>query len=262
MSIIADIRDLRIQGARQIAIEALKYLIKFSQRNGFGKKFDIECRKLLNARPTAVVLHNSIERLKKSKSERQINLLINQLLDAEKKIAKNGKNVFEKKSIVMTHCHSHEVVSLLVASKKKISSVYVTETRPMMQGIATANDLSMHIKTFFIVDSAAGYYMPETDMLIIGADALRKEGIVNKIGTLMMALTAKELGKPVYVVADTMKIDRRPRIIIEKRPTAEVGRIKNVVIENPAFDITPWKYCSAVVTEKGILSPKKIMRMI
>jgi len=260
--IVGDIKRMKIRGARQIALESLTHLKRFSEKNGFGHRFEDECRRLISARPTAAMPYNVIHEVMKNKSPEKIDELLSRIEHSIEDISKTGKKLFKKKTVVITHCHSHEAISLLIASKRKISKVYVTETRPRMQGIETARDLSKHIPTYFIVDSASGYYMPEVDMLIIGADALRREGVVNKIGTLMMAMTAGGFGKPVYVVSDTMKIDRRRKIIIEKRDCDELCSIKNVKIENPAFDVTPWKYVTAVITERGIFSPKAVKRMI
>ncbi|MBI5061044.1 MAG: hypothetical protein HZB67_01920 [Candidatus Aenigmarchaeota archaeon] len=260
-NIVSDIKELKIQGARQIALESLKHLKKFAARNGFGAKFDHECSRLLAARPTAVVLYNVLKELDKDKTAKKIDFLIKALLGAEKKIADNCKAIFKKNMTVMTHCHSHEVVAALLASRKKISRVYVTETRPFYQGVMTARDLVGKIPTTLIVDSAAGFYMHDIDAVFVGCDALRKEGVVNKIGTMPLAMTAAEFGKPVYVIGSSWKLDKRASIKIEMRNPREVGRpIKGVEIKNPAFDVTPFKYIYSIVTEKGILKTKEILR--
>jgi eIF-2B alpha/beta/delta-like uncharacterized protein len=260
--IFRDIKSMKIQGARHIALASLRYLLKFSEKNGFGRKFGEECRKLLAVRPTAALPYNVISAAMRKKSRKSMEEMIGRLESSSARISMNSRKIFKKKSTVITHCHSHEAISFLLASAGKISKVYVTETRPKMQGIETAHDLSKKIKTYFIIDSAAGYYMPKADMVIVGADALRREGVVNKIGTLMIAVVASEFGKPVYVIAETMKIDKRPRIVIEQRACSEVTKIKNVHIENPTFDLTPWKYITAVVTERGVMRPQQIKRMI
>ncbi len=257
------IKSLEIQSATNIAVESLEYLREFAKKNGFGSAFDAECRKLLETRTTAVALHNAIEELEKRRSAGRIDELLNLIENSHKKIAKNGIRIFRKKSVVMTHCHSYEVVSLLIHAKSRIKNVFVTETRPMYQGIKTAKELSGKIPVTLITDSAAGYFMPSADIVVVGADAVRKEGAVNKIGTLPITLVAKEFNKPLYVVASSLKFDRRKSFEIEMRNMDEIHRkIRNVRIINPAFDITPWKYITGVITEDGVMKPCQIKRML
>ena len=260
MGIISDIKKMKVQGASQIALFGLEYLKKISKKHGFGTKFNRASRELINARPTAVVMYNVVDKARKIKD---IDAVIFELINSREDVSKKGSKIFKKKSIVMTHCHSHEVVSLLIANKTKIKKVIVTETRPVYQGKKTAKDLVMAgIKVDYIIDSAVGYFMNDVDMIVVGSDALRKEGNVNKIGTLPLSITAKEFRKPVYVVADTFKLDRRKKLEIEERGVAEVALLRSVRVRNPAFDITPWKYVTAVVTEKGVMKPSRIKDLI
>jgi methylthioribose-1-phosphate isomerase len=105
--------------------------------------------------------------------------------------------------------------------------------------------------------------MPRTDLVLVGADALRREGVVNKIGTYMLALTAVAHRKPFYVAASSFKLDRRKKFVIEERPTTEIyHRLKGVRIRNPAFDLTPWPLVKAVITDKGIFKPREIVRIL
>jgi ribose 1,5-bisphosphate isomerase len=152
--------------------------------------------------------------------------------------------------------------------KKKIS-VIACETEPLEQGIRTARELADEkIPVTLIDDNAIGFFIKDVDMVIVGADAMRINGVVNKIGTSLLAQSAKANGKPFYVIANLMKIDRRKKLKIEERSPKEIYRkiinkskLKNVKIRNPAFDITPWKYVTAVVNEKGIANPQRIARM-
>jgi methylthioribose-1-phosphate isomerase len=112
----------------------------------------------------------------------------------------------------------------------------------------------------------------EIDCVIVGADALRvfpPLGFINKIGTLHLALAAKEFKKPFYVVANTLKIDKRKKLFIEERPAKEVYQellrkkeiSKKIRIRNPAFDFIPYKFVTKIITEKGIKSPNEILAM-
>lgn len=265
MDFIARLKALDIQSATTIGLTSMKYLLKFSNKNGFGKKYDLECKKLLTARPTAVVLHNAIERAKKRKSVASIKTVIKELQESRSNAARNVYKIFRKKSVVLTHCHSSFVVEALVKNKSKIKEVIVTETRPKDQGLITAKELLKHnIHVSYIIDSAISDFIDKTDIVVVGADALRREGLVNKVGTHPLSVVAKENKKPFYVVTSSFTMDNRKKIVMEQRPSSEVehGHLKGAKIFNPAFDITPWKYITAVVTEKGVIRPGRIKRMV
>ncbi len=259
-----NIKSVKVQGAREIAIYGLKFLRAFAKKNGFGLKFEVASMVLENARPTAVVLHNAIEIAKKEKSLSAINRLLKQLETSKKRIMQIGSKIIKKNSRIITHCHSGEALAVIKNSKGKKISVIGTHTEPLEQGIKTAKELAAaKIPTTLINDLAIGHFMKDVDIVIVGADAIRKEGFVNKIGTHILAEEARTHGKPFYVVANTLKFDRRKKLVIEERPPSEIhGRIKGVKIRNPAFDLVPWKYVTAVVTEKGIFKPEKIVRML
>ena len=213
MGFIERLKGLDVQSATTIAIKSMKYMLKFSAKNGFGKEFDTECSRLLVARPTAVVLYNSIELIKKRKDAESIKNVIRQLEKSREQAANNTSKIFKKKSVILTHCHSSFVVGSLIKNKNKIKEVIVTETRPRDQGIITAKELSKHkIHVSYIIDSAISDFIDKTDLVIVGADALRKEGLVNKVGTHPLAVVAKENKKPFYVITSSFTMDRRKKI--------------------------------------------------
>lgn len=264
---VARVKNLEIQGAKEIAIEALKFLRALAKKKGFGKEFEIAAKKIERVRPTAVVLHNCLEIIRKEKDVKTINKLLGQLKQATKEIAKRGTVLIKNNSVIMNHCHSEEALSIIKQAWKegKKIKVYATETEPKKQGIKTAKELAkLKIPVILIVDSAIEFFINEVDMIIVGTDAIRKEGIVNKIGTYPMAVVAWEHKKPFYVVGDTLKLDKRKKLIIEERDPDEVyvENMKTLNIRNPAFDVTPWKYINRVVTEKGVMTPGNIKKML
>lgn len=265
--VVEDISSLKVQGAKQIAVVSLKFLKGFSKKNGFGPKFTTAMNKLEKARPTAVVLHNCLEILRKDKSTKTINKLLGQLTQATKNIGLKGSKVVKNKYKIMTHCHSGEALSVIKQAWKdgKKFEVYATETEPKHQGIITAKELhKLGIPVTIIEDPANGFFMKDMDIIIVGSDALRKEGVVNKIGTYPLALLAKTHKKKFYVVGNTFKIDNRKKITIEERSAKEVYTnlrgLKGIKIRNPAFDTTPWKYVYRVINEKGIFTPTNALR--
>lgn len=270
---VRKIKSVEIQGAKNIAIYSLKFLRVFCKDVGFGKEFTRAAKKLEDVRPTAVVLHNCLEIIRKNKSLDVIDELLERLEKVDNNIAANGLKIFRKKKYkILTHCHSNEALSVIKSLKKggKSISIIVTETDPLEQGVKTAKELSSkRIPVTLIVDSAVGQLMPEVDMVIVGTDSMRREGVINKIGTNLYAMSAKENDKPFFVVGNTLKLDKRKDFEIEQRPVEEVRkellrsyRLKKVKIKNPAFDITPWKFVSKVITEKGVYSPSQIKKML
>lgn len=265
--LIKKLSTLKIQGAKEIATESLKFLRKLAIEKGFGKEFNKTAKKIENTRPTEVVLHNCLEIIKKEKKVETINRLLRRLNQSTKEIAKRGSRLIKNGDKIMTHCHSGEVCAVIEQAWKegKKITVYATETRPKGQGIKTAKELAkLKIPVELIIDSAVEFFIKEVDMVMVGCDALRKDGVVNKIGTYPMAVIAKEHKKPFYVVCNTLKLDRRKKLIIEERPPSEVyvEHMKTLEVKNPAFDITPLKYVKRIICEKGIMTPGNVLRML
>jgi len=271
--VVDDIKSVKVQGAKEIAVYALKFLRKFCKKHGFGLKFEVACMVLERARPTAVVLHNCLEILKKERKLRTIDKLLKRLDQSTKKIAKIGKDLIKDGYVIMTHCHSGEALSVIKAAWKegKKISVIATETDPLEQGVKTAKELSrMKIPVTLITDNAMGFFMKEVDLVIVGSDAIRVRkplGVVNKIGTKLLALAARREKKKFIVVGNTLKIDRREKLVIEERPPQEVYRElihkvdrKRVKIRNPAFDLTEFDLVSLIVNEEDVFTPKQFLR--
>jgi len=256
---IRRIKGLDVQGARCIAIEALLAAKSVALKHGFGKEFRIACDALEKSRPTAVPLHNVLDIAKRKKSIDAINFLLKFLKISDKSVAAEGAGLIKSGMTILTHCHSSEAVALMKLAKAqgKKFRVIVTETRPRLQGLKTAKELiAAKIPVEYAIDSAAGYYVDKIDIALFGCDSIRREGIYNKIGTYMMALACRENKIPVYFAGNTLKVDMRKSIEIEMRAEKEIispPDLKGATILNPAFDCTPWKLVSGVVTESGVV---------
>lgn len=285
-----DIRTMRVRGAVKIGRYAAEALITATQlydpheHGDFVKYINEVAKVLLGTRPTAVTLPNSIKFVLKSlndamKKSRDIEYLKNAVITASnafisksyeaiKLISEFGARLIEDGYIIYTHCNSSVVTSILVTAHKqgKNIKVYVNETRPKYQGRITAAELAHEgIDVSLIIDAAAGYFLRDADMVLVGADAISSHGaLVNKIGTSQLALLAKMMNVPFYTAAETYKFSPNTVIgeviEIEEREPFEVvdedfiKRYK-VNVKNPAFDITPPQYISAIITEKGIIPP-------
>jgi len=149
--------------------------------------------------------------------------------------------------------------------------VFVDETRPLLQGarLTTWELKKASVKSTLITDSMAGYFINsgKINCIITGADRIAANGdAANKIGTYTLAVLAHENGIPFYIAAPTTTIDpdikTGKEIPIEERGAEEVTHIREVSIApegisvaNPAFDVTPHRYITAIITEKGIIRP-------
>lgn len=284
--IVADrIRRLEVQGARNIAIAAIKALEALAEETGAKKRKDFlkelaEAREVLFAsRATEPLMRNAVRWIisqVKQSGKQQVDALARLVastssqflknLEASKEcIAEIGAKRIRDNMVVFTHCHSSTVTHLLRKAKKdgKTFEVVCTETRPVFQGRITAKEmLTLGVKTTLIVDSAARSFIRNADIVIVGADAITSEGnIINKIGTSTIALLAHEARKPFYVVSELLKFD--PATVcgdyekIEERSPGEVwkGAPEKLIIRNPAFDVTRRDYIHGVICEEGIIPP-------
>lgn len=286
------ITKLQVQGARNVAIAALKAIqtlaeqTKAEDKKNFFTELE-EAQKILSAtRETEPLLRNALRfiiiKAQDSKTEKvaelrqQVTSTVDQFLidleESREHTAEIGSKRIGDGSVVFTHCHSSTVTCLLSKAKLEGKSfkVICTETRPAFQGRITARELvDLGIETTFIVDSAARTFMDEVDIVVVGADAITSEGnVVNKIGTGGIAVLAHEARKPFYVVSELLKFDPRTLIgeceKIEQRNPVEVWSEapKKMDIQNPAFDVTPNRYIDGLICEEGIISPQSIVEVV
>lgn len=257
--IIRDIKSIKIQGARNVAKSALKAYFLFPTKK--SKK------KLLSSRPTEPMMHHVLDL-----AERKFPLdqILIHFEDSQNSINKFVLSLTKNKKRVFTHCHSTNVINALIYSKKKGRQfeVYNTETRPLFQGRRTAKELSdANIKVTMFIDSviddalSGEQELKKPDIIFIGADALLKNGIINKIGSELIAKIARQNKIPFYVIADSWKFSK-DKIKLEQRSINEVWdkAPKNVKIKNPAFEFVNKKYISGIVTELGIMKYDKFVK--
>lgn len=286
------IRKLEVQGARNVAIAAIKALEALAEetsaktRKEFLKELSEAKATLFASRATEPLMRNAlrwiisqvensgkenVDALAKIVSSSSSQFLKN--LEASKEcIAEIGAKRIRDNSVVFTHCHSSTVTHLLSKAKKdgKTFEVTCTETRPVFQGRITAKEmLALGVKTTFIVDSAARSFMRNADIVIVGADAITSEGnVINKIGTSTIALLAHEARKPFYVVSELLKFDPATACgdyeQIEERSPDEVwkGAPEKLVIRNPAFDVTRRDYIHGVICEEGVIPPHSVKEVM
>jgi methylthioribose-1-phosphate isomerase len=204
-------------------------------------------------------------------------------IEANRRMSKFGAELIHDGDTVLTHCNSSTtipfggglaVVRAAIGQGKRVKLI-ATETRPRLQGakITIYEALSEGINATLIVDSAVGTVMSKglVDKVILGADRITRKTLINKIGTLTIAITAKYHGIPFYSATQMTTFDLNEgtdNVLIEERDSKEVTQIqgkriapKGTLVFNPAFDATPLELVTGVITDRGILSPDQIRNM-
>lgn len=279
-----------VAAAFGIALGAIK--INSKMRKGFTEEFKKICNIMAHTRPTAVNLFWAIERMKKVVKGnprlpieelkkilvREAKKIHDEDIEINKRMGKFGSKLIKNRAAVLTHCNAGAlatagygtalgVIRAAIEAGKKIK-VFADETRPFLQGSRlTAWELMKDgIDTTLITDNMAGYMMKKglIDVVIVGADRIAANGdVANKIGTYSVAVLAKEHKIPFYVAAPISTIDLNikngNKIPIEERDIREVTHIKDIPIapsrikvKNPAFDVTPSRLVTVIITERGI----------
>ncbi|HZA24517.1 MAG TPA: S-methyl-5-thioribose-1-phosphate isomerase [Dehalococcoidia bacterium] len=277
-----------VTAAYAVAMTATDLLT--SDRDEFLLRLQKAGAEITSARPTAVNLHWAVERmLRVAELEMDPNRMPQTLLSeaqciqdedeaTNRRMGDLGKELMPEGGAVLTHCNTGALATSAFGTalgviragweSGKRFQVFNTETRPFLQGarLTSWEFQQLGIPATLIVDSAAGMLMRkgEISCVITGADRIASNGdTANKIGTYALAVLARENGIPFYVAAPTSTVDLDlsggDEIEIEERAESEVTHFQGtptvpegVTARNPAFDVTPYKYISAIVTENGI----------
>jgi methylthioribose-1-phosphate isomerase len=263
-----------------------------AEPDGLDRKFETICDTLARTRPTAVNLFWAIDRMKRlyasldgqpiaairARLVEEAKLVREEDIAINRAIGRNGAPLVPDHRTVLTHCNAGAlatagygtalgVVRAAVESGKQID-VFADETRPFLQGARlTVWELQQDgIPTTLITDNMAGHFMKagRIGCVVVGADRIAANGdVANKVGTYGVAVLAKENGVPFFVAAPVSTLDLTlpsgDQIPIEQRPAAEVTHVfghpvapVGTAVQNPAFDVTPAKYVTAIITEKGV----------
>jgi len=286
------IKRLEIQGARNVAIEAIKSLESGTKQSNaetkqeFLKELSEAEDVLLASRSTEPLMRNAVRyviQAVESSNETGVSSLVytvsevsgkflERLKQSKQMIASVGSKRISDGGRVLTHCHSSTVMKILKQAKLegKQFELFCTESRPVFQGRLTAKEMvDAGIKTIMFVDSAVRHFINKVDFVVVGADAITSEGnVINKIGTSMIALAAKEARTPFYVATELLKFD--PATIlgdytkIEQRNPKEVWESapNGLIVKNPAFDVTRREFIHGIICEEGIIAPDSIREVI
>ncbi len=283
------IRDMIIRGAPAIGVAAAMGVALGVLQDA---PFDAVCETLAKTRPTAINLFWAIDRMKRlyaSLAGQSREEICRRMVDEAKRvreediaicraIGQNGATLVPDGKTVLTHCNAGAlatagygtalgVIRAAVEAGKRID-VFADETRPFLQGARlTVWELQQDsISTTLITDNMAGHFLKSGRIgcVVVGADRIAANGdVANKVGTYSVAVLAKENGVPFYVAAPISTLDLTlasgDAIPIEQRAASEVTHVfgtqvapSGTQVQNPAFDITPARYVSAIITEKGV----------
>ncbi|MEM2383793.1 MAG: S-methyl-5-thioribose-1-phosphate isomerase [Candidatus Bathyarchaeia archaeon] len=294
------IKEMKVRGAPLIGVMAAyglaltAYYSRAKSVEEFLGEIKQSANLLRGTRPTAFNLFWAIERIiNKVKSSgggvedlkriviEEAQRIADEDVEVNRKIGEYGSELLEDGDIVLTHCNAGRLATVdygtalsiirVAWEKGKHIKVIATETRPKLQGARlTAYELMRDgIPVTLITDNMVGYAMYKglVNKIIVGADRIIRDAVINKIGTYTIAVLAYEHGIPFYVAAPLSTFDLKSSlkdVIVEERAPEEVTNIGSeriappgVAVFNPAFDITPIKYVSAIICERGILNGEK-----
>ena len=277
------IKDMVVRGAPAIGAAAAYGMV-------LGKnEIHNTSKKLQQTRPTAYDLFYAINFMEKEINNGKnpldaANRYVEDIINRCKKIGENGEKLIKDDMSILTHCNAGAlatvdygtalgVIRAAIEEGKKIK-VISCETRPRLQGAKlTCYELMRdNIPVTLISDTMVGYVMSKglVDKVVVGADRIVRDAVLNKIGTYNVAVLAAEHGIPFYVAAPISTMDQfhtSDEAVIEERSPTEVTNIgseriapEGIKVLNPAFDITPLEYVDAVITEEGILTPDLILK--
>ncbi|HOO03137.1 MAG TPA: S-methyl-5-thioribose-1-phosphate isomerase [Methanomassiliicoccales archaeon] len=283
------IRDMAVRGAPAIGVAAA-YGMMLAANN--GEDLDAAAKELKATRPTAFDLFFAVDHMLARVREGEdpteaAEEYANTIVERCRAIGEHGEHLIKDGARIMTHCNAGALATVdhgtalapireAWRNGKKVF-VYVSETRPRLQGMKlTAFELlNEGIPHAIIPDGASGHFLREgVDIVIVGADRIAANGdFANKIGTFEKAVLAKELGVPFYTAAPLSTFDlslkRGEDIPIEHRGEEEVTMMDGMRIApqgckalNPGFDVTPAKYVTGIITERGVLRPEDIARRL
>jgi methylthioribose-1-phosphate isomerase len=278
------IRDMVVRGAPAIGCAAAYGLALSSLAS---EDFEAARQALLDARPTAVNLRWSLERLSRVQPrtfaalKAEADRVLEEDLAACKAIGRFGAQLVPDGRGILTHCNAGGLATAgygtalgvvrAALESGKSCAVFADETRPWLQGARlTAWELLQDgIPVTLLPDVAAASLLASGRIgcVVVGADRIARNGdTANKVGTYPLALAAHAAGVPFYVAAPTSTVDLRAadgsEIPIEERPALEVTHLggarvaaEGVQVFNPAFDVTPARLLAAIVTERGVATP-------
>ncbi|MFQ5472873.1 MAG: hypothetical protein ACE5FA_08335, partial [Dehalococcoidia bacterium] len=261
---VKEIRTDRDRGARELALAALRALHTVAADTS-EKEFRESARALALARPMMAAIQNSLalawsRHLTDSDRSKAVHEAIETIEAAPEAIAIVGRSVIPADT-VMTYSYSSTVVDLLsrIGSRRAI----ISEARPLGEGLKLARALrSAGLAVTFITEAQMGLFVHEADAVVVGADTVLPSGdLVNKIGTRLLALAAKDARIPFYSVTETLKVaapsEPQPGAPDEGR-ASESCAARWLEVRNIYLEATPRRLITGYITEDGLIAPGRM----
>jgi len=302
-SMASAIKEMKVRGAPLIGVSAAYGLAltafhsNAKTREELLNELETSAAVLRKTRPTAVNLFWAIDRVMKKAQETpgtkealaealvaEAQMMADEDVQTNRKIGKFGAELIEDGDTILTHCNAGSLATVDYGTALgvirgaidvgKNIKVISCETRPRLQGARlTCYELMRDgIPVTLISDTMVGYVMSRgmVDKVVVGADRIVNDAVLNKIGTYNIAVLAYEHGIPFYVAAPMSTMDQSSTsedAVIEERNPNEITNIgceriapEGIKVLNPAFDITPLELVDAVITEEGILCPEVTLK--
>lgn len=295
---------MKIRGAPLVGVAAAYALAltahhsKAKTKKELRKEIEESASLLKRTRPTAVNLFWAVDRIMQKAFEttgtaktvaeavvEEANKMADEDVETNRKMGEHGSALLNDGDVILTHCNAGSLATVDYGTalgvvraaweQGKRIRVFATETRPKLQGARlTAYELKRDgVPVTLVTDGMVGYVMYNrlVDKVIVGADRIVRDAVINKIGTYTNAVLAKEHDIPFYVAAPESTFDlthKSTDVIIEERSSEEVTCINSrriapegVNVLNPAFDVTPLKYVTAIICESGVLSAEDLGKL-
>ena len=273
---IEKIKKDNISGSVELAKKSAEILIELVNQDDSPNQIINASYSLINAQPNMASIFNlvnnlmlNVDKYKNKNLKTIVNEYCKEYLEnlkiAEKEISEHAIKLFKKDATIITHSYSSSVLGTLLYAKKsgKKFSVICTESRPKNEGIRLAKLLGKNnINVKLLVDSAVFSLIPYADMILVGGDAVTESGLINKIGTKGIVMTAQHYYTPTYALCSTIKFlpKNYPVTLDHLKNPKEITKEKfsNVTPVNYYFDYTPLDYITGIITEKDIFEPSAV----
>ena len=270
-----EIRADTSSGAAEIAEQAARLLLEALQQ-GRADEIRVLGKSLIDAQPAMAPMVNlvnhllhAIESIKdpqpiKEKGRAAVEAFLDDLRTASERIKGHALGLLKGKKRVVTLSYSSTAAHVLAQARG--IEVICAESRPLSEGLHTARVLGAHgIRVRLVTDFAALSLVGESDLVMVGADAITGKGVVNKIGTYGLALAARDKSIPFYVLSGKEKFLPPPfseAIRIEQKDPQEITRetIPHAIVENIYFEFTPLELITGVVTQDGVIPGDAVRR--
>jgi len=269
-------------GASQLALDAAAAIGLLANENTadderFTALLEEAARSLIKAQPVMAPIVNLVDLILRESDTstpsenlarrvaRGCSEFATRIQEANASIRRKATALIRDGDTVLTHSFSSAVLSTLRAAhgQGRRLQVICTESRPVNEGVTLARELAAAgIRVRLIIDAAAPTFLPQTDVVLVGADGVTTHGLVNKTGTLGLALSASMHKTDLYALCGTAKFlpaaapglpqDARDPDEVLAAPPADITPVNNY------FDVTPLTYCTGLVTETGVLQPEQV----